>query len=562
MAVLKFLGLALLVIFLWPQKSKGEEEFQDGLLECPPWFLPKEGSCVCGASLNRQILCTSAEVDHNASLSIVSFTCITYDEEFNTTVAGASIYTPGIQNGSPLGYYSVPITHNASYFNEHVCGQLNMEGRLCGRCKDGYSLQFNTHTPKCVQCNNVFYNWALFFVRNILPTTLLYVAILFFKVDINKPPAISIIMYSQLYYYVFASHLDAQLPAGAFSVFAKTVNSFYGILNLQYFYELLTPICLPGLSTAVELLCFTYVLGVYPLVLVIITYVCIELHARYRPIAILCKPFSMCFAKLRRPYHANESVINALATFLVFSYSKMLLYSLFILQPVQVYTATGSKLSSLYFFYNPSIQYFHGNHLPAAVAAIVIGLFLLLPPLLFFLYPSMWFQKVLEWLRLRRHGLRAFMDIFQGHFKNGTEGTRDWRLFSGVYFVFRILLVVAAFSNPTLTLVTYAQLIGLVLIAVGSPYKKYIYNVLECVIFAYYTALTHLITQYSYTVQKPTLIITVLLYVTPGICFTGYLIFLLFRKIKCPKENHTAQENVTIVPYRLEHSVSYSTVDT
>ena len=575
MAAVKFLVLVLLVIFLRLQRGRGEQEFQDGLLQCPPWFLPEGDSCVCGDGFGGLILCTSAGVDHNASLSIASFTCMTYDEELNTTVFGASIYTPGVQNGAPLGHYSVPVTYNASYFNDYICGQLNMEGRLCGRCKDGYSLQFHTHTPMCIPCNGVFYFWMLFFVRSILPTTILYVGVLFFKVDINRPPAISIIMFSQLYYYVFASNLDAQIPAGPLSVIARTVNSFYGVLNLQYFYELLTPTCLPGLTTAIQLLSFTYILGVYPLLLVVLTYICIELHARFRLIVILCKPFSICLAKLRRPYHASESVINALATFLVLSYTKMLLYSLFILQPVVIHTPTKSRISSLYFYYNPSIQYFHGNHLPAAVAAIIIGLFLLLPPTLLFFYPYIWFQELLERLRIRRHGLQAFMDIFQGHFKNGTEGTRDWRLFSTLYFVIKILIVVAAFSNPTLTLVTYAQLIGLVLIATVCPYKRYAYNVLESVIFAYYTALAHLITQYYYTVEEPTLIIIVLLYITPGLCFTGYFIFLLFNKTECVsllknkivawstrKESCREQTVQEDIPYRLEHSSSFSLIET
>ena len=76
MAAVKFLVLVhvLLVMFLRLQRSRGEQEFQDGLLQCPPWFLPKGDSCVCGDGLGGLILCTSAGVDHNASLSIASFT--------------------------------------------------------------------------------------------------------------------------------------------------------------------------------------------------------------------------------------------------------------------------------------------------------------------------------------------------------------------------------------------------------------------------------------------------------------------------------------------------------
>ena len=596
MATLSFLFPALCAVSLLLRGSSGFriQQCRDQLLgdsdwlECPVWFEPRGNYCVCSnsARFSRQVLCFSGDSYRNASLSVASFYCVTYDEAFNTTVIGTTIYTPGLQTGSPLGYYPVPVTCNVSEFNEYVCGQLNMEGRLCGRCKDGYSLQFATHTPKCIRCNYPIYYWSLFLLRGILPTTLLYVLLLFFKVDINTPPAVSIIMFSQLYYYVFASRLDGQLSSHALSETAKTVNSFYGILNLQYFYELFTPICLPGLTTALELLFITYLIGLYPLLLVIITYICIELHARFRPIIILCKPFSMCLAKLRQPYHASESVINVLATFLVLSYTKLLLNTLFILQPVALFTSAGDRLPSLYFFYNATIRYFHGNHLPAALAAIVIGLVLLVPPLLFLLYPFIWFQEMLERMHLRRHGLRAFMDVFQGHFKNGTEGTRDWRPFSAVYFGLKVLIMIMAFMNPTLTLVTYATLFGLVLVATTWPYKIYAYNVIECIIFAYYTALAHLITDYFSTVDKVTLIIIVLLYMTPGVCSTVYLVFLFLKKIECiemvkrrvgyssivsktvervaewtssfKNQSRVAAAVEEDIPYRLEHSMSDS----
>ena len=557
-------------------------------LECPVWFELRGNTCVCSnsARFRRQVTCFSGDSYRNASLSVASFYCVTYDEEFNTTVIGTTIYTPGCQTGSPLGNYPVPITCNASEFNERVCSQLNMEGRLCGRCKDGYSLQFATHTPKCIRCNYPVYYWSIFLLRCIFPTTILYMLLLFFKVDINTPPAVSIIMFSQLYYYVFASLLDGQLSSHALSETAKTVNSFYGILNLQYFYELLTPICLPGLTNALELLFITYLIGLYPLLLVIITYICIELHARFRPIVILCKPLSMCLTKLRQPYHASESVINVLATFLVLSYTKLLLYTLFILQPTVLFTSAGDRLPSLYFFYNATIRYFHGNHLPAALAAIVIGLILLIPPLLFLLYPFIWFQELLEKIRLRKHGLRAFMEIFQGHFKNGTEGTKDWRSFSAVYFGLKVLITIMAFMNPTLTLVTYANLLGLVLVATTWPYKRYAYNVIECIIFAYYTALAHLMTDYFSTVDEVTLIIIVLLYMIPGFCSTVYLVFLFLKKIECiemvkrqigysfivSKTVERVAERTSLVktqprpaaavnediPYRLDHSTSES----
>jgi len=45
---------------------------------------------------------------------------------------------------------------------------------------------------------------------------------------------------------------------------------------------------------------------VYPLFLLVITYVCIEVHARnFRLVVYLWKPFHRCFAKVRRNWSTS-----------------------------------------------------------------------------------------------------------------------------------------------------------------------------------------------------------------------------------------------------------------
>ncbi len=34
----------------------------------------------------------------------------------------------------------------------------------------------------------------------------------------------------------------------------------------------------------------------------------------------------------------------------------------------------------------------------------------------------------------------AFMDVFQGAYKDGSEGIHDWRFMSGAYFLLRTLV--------------------------------------------------------------------------------------------------------------------------
>ena len=54
------------------------------------------------------------------------------------------------------------------------------------------------------------------------------------------------------------------------------------------------------------------------------------------------------------------------------------------------------------------------------------------------------------WLNIqviRWHFLHTFADAFQGCYKNGTNGTRDYRYFAGLCLLFRVVLLIAFIST-------------------------------------------------------------------------------------------------------------------
>ena len=91
--------------------------------------------------------------------------------------------------------------------------------------------------------------------------------------------------------------------------------------------------------------------------------------------------------------------------------------------------------------YDPSIKYLHSEHIPYAILAMsVITVFVLLPPLLLLLYPTRLFRKCLNRCGFRRWDiLHLVMDVFQGWYKDGTEGTYDYRPLSALYMIMRIV---------------------------------------------------------------------------------------------------------------------------
>ncbi len=107
------------------------------------------------------------------------------------------------------------------------------------------------------------------------------------------------------------------------------------IHNLYFLRTLMPPVCLNNIST-LQVLTLDYAVAVYPLGLVVLTYMLIQLHARgCMPLVVLWLPFRRCHV---RSANANTTIIDVFASFLVPSYMKLLSVSTDLLMPTQIYT--------------------------------------------------------------------------------------------------------------------------------------------------------------------------------------------------------------------------------
>ena len=232
-----------------------------------------------------------------------------------------------------------------------------------------------------------------------------------------------------------------------------------------------------------------YAIGFFPLILLVVTYFLLELHAyNFRPIVWFGRPFHRCIAQFHGHLDVKASIIEAFATFLLLSYTRILCVSFDLLVPTRVYDMYGESLG-LYLFYDAEIQYFGKEHLPYAILALIIALlFNVLPLMLLLLYPLQCFHHCLGNCMLRWHGLHIFVDAFQGCYKNGTvAGTRDCRYFSAAYLIARIMLL--AVYATTLSALFYA--VGLLIlialaasVAIIQPYRQdlAVYNAVDIVL--------------------------------------------------------------------------------
>ena len=107
----------------------------------------------------------------------------------------------------------------------------------------------------------------------------------------------------------------------------------------------------------------------------------------------------------------------------------------------------------------------HHLQSPASVAAVHVSLFL--------------FPVCLNNTGLSCQSLHIFMDSFQGRYKNGTNGTHDFRYFSALSLLFRIVvytsLIIFAHMPPLPSLFFCFTAI----VALAQPFKKQSYNFIE-----------------------------------------------------------------------------------
>ena len=112
----------------------------------------------------------------------------------------------------------------------------------------------------------------------------------------------------------------------------------------------------------------------------------------------------------------------------------------------------------------------------AILAIIILTRFICIPMVIFILYPFQFFQKFLLLIRLNWHFLHAFVDSFQGCYKDGTEpGTLDCRWFSAIMLLFyHFLFVLYSLTLLVMYFAYTAILVAILLIAIINiePYKR------------------------------------------------------------------------------------------
>lgn len=461
------------------QDVSGEDSY------CPSWCNPLK--CTSGAPLLR--------LGH----------CLTFEEGKGISTARCPYFQQTEHITTKLGYIVLP--RNISKLNDYMCKSMNRKGFLCKDCIDGFGPSVTSVGYICSNCSTIWYGIPLFLLVELLPVTAFYILILVLPIRLTTSPMTCFIMYSQ--FIVLEIIIERKLPVDLFpptNPLLRVVLVVYGIWNLDFFRYVLPPFCVNSNLQLVHIYLLGYVSIIFPILLIVISWICVEIHDHNcQPLVCLCKPLHRVFIKVQRVIKVKHDIIDVFAAFMVLSYSKMVYQSYALMKCTTIsncsseYETTQDHVMML----DMNIRCGSAEHVLIAIPVLITAFVLsVIPMIILAFYPVKIFRKCMAKFKLNKLALLAFIERFHGCYKDGLNGSRDMRSFSGFYFLLRCLLPALAAILHKILYKAHVHIwefrgvlfsIAALLTAYSQPYKEKYMNVLDTLLLAHLSIVCHLL---------------------------------------------------------------------
>ena len=475
---------------------------------CPPWFIPHNSStthntsqsyCVCSQALPFLIYC-----NQSTGTTFLRFgNCAFWNGTSNNTLVLSPcpyVFPDHVFNDNDKYQHGLlKLSKNPLSLNSFMCNHLNrtVESGRCGHCTNGTGPSIGTAGIQCVECSPV--NILYYILLRYLPATAVFLLVFIVQIDITSAPMALYVLYCN------ALVLFNQTSFGYLITFAFSTTSYKYILKVLLtlnsiwsfdpLFFLSPPLCLSRHMEDINTMYIDFLATLYPFLLLFLAFVLVELHAKdFRPVVVVWKPILHKLIRFRREWNPKSSLVQAFSTLFFLSYAKLIFmvsvpfgvtfYINEYGQTINVNECGQSSKGAPYI--DPTIPFWDTKHIILMAFSISILLLVILPPILVLIaYPTKWFRKVQHSLSSRTNlAIQAFVSPFQGCFKDGTNGTCDYRALSGGFLAAVLLMVVireSAFSfveidaiKPVLALpITVTMFIILTVgFAVFRPYKS------------------------------------------------------------------------------------------
>ena len=540
------------------------------LARCPPGFyLPKTTPV-------SQSKCRCSIYDANEKYNEIPY-C---DETSSRAFIQSQFWAGYIRNNSvlvvgrcPPGYClsngsrQIPLPTEASNekLNELICSPNNREGVLCGRCKPGYSVYTNSKFYECGHCS-VQSGIAVIFFAKYIPLVTFLIAIIFLDINLTSGQLNTFVFFSQMLPSLNL-YAGGQIPlSDVAKPFVEIYQFCYGVFNLQYF-ELLDSfpgVCMLKSRSALTSVALEYITAACPLIIIFIVWFimytsdyCIFMGKRNT-----LGKVAHCLRKIYRKIKPNKSIslsqsfFRGFVTFLVLSYTKFTLVTFSLLKPVYL-SGPGGKSYDTVVNLDGTLEYFDRGHLPYAIPAILVLIFIVLLPLVILAMDP----RICSRLGIRVHKMMPFFDSLNGTFK------LNCYYFALLYFVYRLFLVaIFSFTPEIQQQYVLQQTLSMAILMfhlIKRPYKENIHNIVDLCLLAliptvlgissfqlFNVVTSNNINQYAMGVQ-------IMLLYLPLVYLVAIMVYKLYRWRKAYRRGDSeikgSQSNEENIPARLLH---------
>ena len=312
--------------------------------------------------------------------------------------------------------------------------------------------------------------------------------------------------------------------------FSKLFLIPFNILNLDFTLFLGDyPLCISSATTPLEAVLFRYVIGLYPLVLLLLLYVWITLYNKgYKVIVLITRPIHRLLARFWRMTNIEPSLPHSIASIYLLCFMQL----------------AATSFTVIHFAIGNNYIFIWSRCLTGIFAILVLILLVLIPMLYIQLYPFKLFHKLLECLHLNKlQILTSLGDVFTGPYKNGTTNKLDYRYFAGIYLLLRIIILLLHFI-PILLIIPLLQasifflLCGVIVIF--RPYQKLLnnFNVFFIFLFLFTVIMTYtffiVIVSIAFITNLEYFPISIVSYfdVLIFLIWLGYFIYWIVKKIR------------------------------
>ena len=388
---------------------------------CASWL--QTNTSLDGRTCGQRYRCRSGTVEVRNGF------CITYDAQDGQYYSGVCPYS--YKENVTNRLFSV-LSTDPDRLRDSLCGPYNRQGLLCGECIDGYGPAVYSLDMKCADCSNLSTSTAIvvYLLLQFIPLTLFFIGMLVFRLNITSGPLLGYVLFCHFY----ASSLKPTYPFFDYitSHSMSTFLNHFGIMlcdfwNLNFFRSIIPPFCVSKNLTNIHVLLLNFIPALYLFVLLIITCIIIELHARKNYKYIIVKPVINKMNCVNSVFHVFVTSVLLLST------ENMTIFTA-VFRLVNIDTATNGVFNRTVLYFDPSIVYYSNEYITYIILALVLCvLFVLLPSLLFCMYPTRIYRYLSQFISSRKRlAITAFTEALHSCFKDGLNGTRDYRAMAGL----------------------------------------------------------------------------------------------------------------------------------